>query len=40
LKRAMEAYETAAGWFENDNAEAYAYPTPIRTIMWTMLTRP
>ena len=22
-KRAMEAYETAAGWFENDNAEAY-----------------
>lgn len=25
LKRAMEAYETAAGWFENDNAEAYVY---------------
>jgi len=24
LKRAMEAYETAAGWFENDNAEALA----------------
>ncbi len=24
-KRAMEAYETAAGWFENDNAEAYVY---------------
>lgn len=22
-KRAVEAYETAAGWFENDNAEAY-----------------
>lgn len=22
LKRAMEAYETAAGWYENDNAEA------------------
>jgi len=22
-KRAMEAYETAAGWYENDNAEAY-----------------
>ncbi|KAK3698914.1 vesicular-fusion protein S17 [Vermiconidia calcicola] len=24
LKRAMEAYEMAAGWFENDNAEALA----------------
>jgi len=23
-KRAMEAYETAAGWYENDNAEALA----------------
>ena len=23
LKRAMEAYEMAASWFENDNAEAY-----------------
>lgn len=22
-KRAMEAYETAAGWYENDNAEQY-----------------
>lgn len=22
-KRAMESYETAAGWYENDNAEAY-----------------
>ena len=22
-KRAVEAYETAAGWYENDNAEAY-----------------
>jgi len=22
-KRAMEAYDTAAGWYENDNAEAY-----------------
>jgi alpha-soluble NSF attachment protein len=22
-KRALEAYDTAAGWFENDNAEAY-----------------
>ena len=21
-KRAVEAYETAAGWYENDNAEA------------------
>ena len=23
LKRALAAYEMAAGWFENDNAEAY-----------------
>ena len=22
-KRAMEAYDTAAGWYESDNAEAY-----------------
>ena len=22
-KKALEAYELAAGWFENDNAEAY-----------------
>ena len=25
-KRAVEAYETAAGWFESDNAEAYVDP--------------
>lgn len=24
-KRAMEAYELAAGWYENDNAEAYVH---------------
>ena len=26
--RAMEAYELAAGWFEQDNAEAYVHPCP------------
>lgn len=24
-KRALESYEVAAGWYENDNAEAYVY---------------
>lgn len=28
LGRAMEAYELAAGWFEQDNAEAYVSPIP------------
>lgn len=28
LGRAMEAYELAAGWFEQDNAEAYACSLP------------
>jgi alpha-soluble NSF attachment protein len=29
-KRAAEAYEVAAGWFEGDNAEACVYPLSIR----------
>jgi len=30
-KRAAEAYETAAGWFEADNAEAYVYPLTLES---------
>lgn len=26
-KRALEAYELAAGWYESDNASAYVFPT-------------
>lgn len=36
-KKAMESYELAANWFENDNAEAYVslsyYPTPTNRIL-------
>ena len=35
-KRAMEAYETAAGWFENDNAEACV--CPLYKILCKVLT--
>ena len=28
-KRAMEAYELAAGWYENDNAEQYVTIRPL-----------
>ena len=31
-KRAAEAYETAAGWFESDNAEAYV-PRTFKTSL-------
>ena len=27
-KKALESYELAAGWFENDNAEAYVVLSP------------
>lgn len=33
-RRAMEAYETAAGWFENDNAEAYVLIS--HSVLWTI----
>ncbi|KAK3056319.1 vesicular-fusion protein S17 [Extremus antarcticus] len=36
-KRAMEAYETAAGWFENDNAEALANKLYLKTADLTAL---
>ena len=38
LKRAMEAYEMAASWFENDNAEAYVSHRDMRLYSRIELT--
>lgn len=37
MKRALDAYEKAADWFEGDNAEAYAFTIPALSLCLSWL---